>query len=122
MSVGEVALVHLADRIGGAVAELRREAVSAVVRQRRLREELSQVQAEAALIEERASRALRRKEDTLARRILARGISTLKTRDALEEEIVDARRRVSEILTALVRAENRAWNLPRRNGRAPDRT
>ena len=112
MSVGEIALVHLAERIGGAVAELRREAVTAVVRQRRLREELSQVQGEAALIEEKASRALRRKEDTLARRILARGISTLKTRDALEEDIVDARRRVSEILTALVRAEDRAWNLP----------
>jgi len=112
MSVGEVALGHLADEIGGVVAELRREAVAAVVRQQQLWEELSQVRAQAALIEERAWRALGRKEDTLARRILAQGISTLKTRDGLEGEVVDARRRVSEILTALVRAENRAWNLP----------
>jgi len=112
MRVAEVALVHLADTIGGVVAELRREAVSAVVRHQRLCEELSQFEAQAALIEERASRALRRREDTLARRILAQGLSTLKNRDALEGEVLCARRRVSEILTSLVRAENRAWDLP----------
>ena len=111
MSVGEVALVPLAGRTAGAVAELRREAVSAVVHQQRVRAELSRIGPQAASIEERAYRALRRRKETLARRILAQGIPTLKTRDALVEEAAEARRRVSELLTALVRAENRAWNL-----------
>ncbi|HEY6552757.1 MAG TPA: hypothetical protein VI669_05350 [Vicinamibacteria bacterium] len=104
----EGAFEHVAGK-GRRVVELRRDAVAAVVLHQRLREELSGVRAKAAFIEGRASRALARGEETLARRILALGICTLKTRDAIEEEADDARRRVSDILFALVRAENQAW-------------
>jgi len=92
------------------VVELRRDAVAAVVLHRRLREQLSGVRAKAAFIERRASRALGRGEESFARRILAQGICTLKTRDAIEEEADHARRRVSDLLFALVRAENQGWH------------
>ena len=120
MRIAEVALGALAGETKGAVLELRRQAVTAVVRQQRLREELAQARAQAAWIERRAFRALERGEDMLARQVLARGICTLKVRDALEEESAEARRRLAEVLTALVRAENRAWGVrpPSSRGRA----
>jgi phage shock protein A len=92
------------------VAELRRETVAAVVRQQRLREDLSRVQARAAWVEERAWRAFGRGDEILARQILARGICTLKERDGLEEELTEASRHVIELLAAMVRAENRSWH------------
>ncbi len=92
------------------VAELRRETVTAVVRRQRLHEQLFRVQARAAFVEERASRAFGRGEELVARQILARGICTLKEREALEEELAAVRRRVVELLAAMVRAENRSWH------------
>jgi len=92
----------------GAVVELRREAVSAVARQQRLREDLSAVAKQAREVEQKASRALARGEDLLARQILARGLFTLKTRDALEAELALSRTEVSRLLATMVRAEDRA--------------
>lgn len=98
------------------VAELRREAANAVARQQRLRQEAATIGAQAREIERRASLALARGEGFLARQILARGIVTLKTRDALEAELAEARGHVSCLLATMVRAENRAWGTrdPRR--------
>jgi hypothetical protein len=93
------------------VFELRREAVEAVARQRRLRERLFPVRAQADGIEEQARQALASGEDLLARQLLARGLCTLETRRQLEAELDEARRRVSRLLATLVRAENRAWGL-----------
>jgi phage shock protein A len=94
---------------GSAVAELRRKAVDAVVRQQQLREELAAIRARAYEVERQASRALARGDDLLARQILARGIFTLKTRDSLEAELVESRGHVARLLTTMVRTENRAW-------------
>lgn len=99
-----------------AVAELRREAVHAVVQQQRIREEISAIRTRVSEIERQASRALARGEDLVARQILARGICTLKTRDALEAELAEARGRVAQLLTAIVRAEDRAWLPSREQG------
>jgi phage shock protein A len=93
----------------GAVVELRREAVNAVVRQQQLREEIARIRTRAHEIEQQASRALARGEELLARQILARGIFTLKTRDTLEAELAEARGHVGRLLTTMVRTENRAW-------------
>ncbi len=93
----------------GAAVQLRREAVNAVVRQQQLREEFSAIARQASEIEQQASQALARGEDLLARQILARGICTLKTRDALEADLAETRGRVSRLLTTMVRSENRAW-------------
>jgi phage shock protein A len=92
-----------------AVVELRREAVNAVVRQQRLQEEIAAIRTRAHEIEQLASRALARGEDLLARQILSRGIFTLKTRDVLEAELAAARGHVGQLLTTMVRTENRAW-------------
>jgi hypothetical protein len=96
---------------GTTVVELRREAVSAVARQQKLREALDLVRARAAFIETRAKRALGRGEEIRARRIIAQGVCTLKERDALEEKVEEARRRVSLTLVALVQAENEVFGL-----------
>jgi phage shock protein A len=100
----------------GSVVELRREAVAAVARQQRLREQLAAVRPQAAGIQQKACRAFERGEELLARQILARGIFTLKARDALEEKLGAARQRVRELRAAVARAENRA----RRAGLRPE--
>jgi phage shock protein A len=109
MSAALVALDPFVQDTHAAVVELRREAVNAVARQQRLREEIAKIRAHARAIEQQASRALARGEDLLARQILARGIFTLKTRDALESELAETRGHVSRLLTTMVRTENRAW-------------
>jgi phage shock protein A len=109
MRMTEVALGHLPCEMEGAVVELRREAVDLVARQQRLREELSRVGPQARWIEQRAGRALERGEEILARQILDRGMCALKTRETLEEELAGVRRRVVELLAAIVRAEDRFW-------------
>jgi phage shock protein A len=98
------------------VVELRREAVAAVARQQRLREQLAAVRPQAAGIEQKACRAFERGEELLARQILARGLWALQTRDALEEQLGAARRHVRARLAAVARAESGA----RRAGRRPE--
>ena len=93
------------------IVELRREAVSAVARQRRLLEETAAVRARAGEIEAQAHRALAKGDELLARQILARGLCTLEARRALEEELAESRRRVAGLLTTLVRTEDRARGL-----------
>ena len=109
MSAALVAPNPFAQDTEGAVVQLRREAVNAVVRQQQLREEIARIRTQAHEIEQQASRALARGEELLARQILARGIFTLKTRDALEAELAEARGHVGRLLTTMVRTENRAW-------------
>jgi phage shock protein A len=109
MSAALVAPHPLVQDTQAAVVELRREAVNAVVQQQRLRQKIAAIRAQAHEIEQQASRALARGEDLLARQILARGIFTLKTRDALEAELAEARGHVGRLLTTMVRTENRAW-------------
>ena len=111
MSGTQVALHPLVRDTTETIFALRREAVEAVARQRRLRERLSPAQAQANAIEDEARRALARGEDLLARQVLARGLCTLETRRQLEGEFDEARRDVARLLTTLVRAENRAWGL-----------
>jgi phage shock protein A len=109
MNAAVVALDPCAQGTESAVAELRREALSAVVRQQQLREELDATRARAGEIERRAARALARGDDLLGRQILARGIFTLKAREALEAELVGCRAHVARLLATMVRAEDRAW-------------
>jgi phage shock protein A len=107
MSAAVVALDSYVRGTQEAVVELRREAASAVARQRRLREELGALRWRARQIERQASRALARGDDLLGRQILFRGMLTLKTRDTLEAELAESRGHVARLLTSMVRAENR---------------
>jgi phage shock protein A len=107
MSADVVALDPCAQGTQSAVAELRREAVNAVVRQQHVRDELAAIRTLACEIERRAARALARGDDLLGRQILARGIFTLKAREALEAELVLCRAHVARLLATMVRAEDR---------------
>jgi phage shock protein A len=109
MNAGVVALDPYVKGTESAVAELRRKAVRAVARQQRLLEELEAIRTQACEIERQAAGALARGEELLGRQILARGMFTLQTRDALEAEFAEARGQVCRLLTTMVRAENRAW-------------
>jgi phage shock protein A len=109
MSAAVVALDPFVRGTQEGVAELRREAASAVARQQRLREELGAIRPRARSIERQASRALDRGDEILGRQILARGMVTLKAREALEAELVQSRGDVARLLTAMVR-ESRAWH------------
>ena len=109
MSAAVVALDPFVQGKESAVAELRREAVSAVVRQQQIRDELAAIRTRASEIERQAARALARGDELLGRQILARGLFTLKTRDALEAEFVECRAALARALTTMVRTEKRAW-------------
>ena len=109
MSAAVVTPDPCAQGVPSAVAELRREAVSAVVRQQQVGEELAAIRVQACAIERRAARALARGHDLLGRQILARGIFTLKAREALEAELVECRCQVARLLATMVRAEDVAW-------------
>ena len=115
MSAAVVAPNPFAQGTEGAVVELRREAVNAVARQQQLREEIAKIRTRANEIEEQASRALTQGEDLLARQVLARGLYTLKTRDALEAELTEARGRAAQLLATMVLTENRAWRAGRQH-------
>jgi phage shock protein A len=108
MSAAEVARHPVVQDVEGAVVELRREAVNAVVRQQRLREEMAAIRTRASEIERQASQALARGDDLLARQILARGLYTLTMRDTLEVDLAESRGHVAQLLTTMVRTENRA--------------
>jgi hypothetical protein len=109
MSAAGFALDPCARVTESAVAELRRAAVSAVVRQQQVREELDAIRTQAGHIERRAARALARGDDLIGRQILARGIFTLKARDALEAELAECRTHVARLLASMVQAQKRAW-------------
>jgi phage shock protein A len=113
MSVSGVAPPFAVRDTEETIAELRREAASAVALQQRLLEENRAVRARAGEIEEQARRALAKGDELLARQILARGLCTLEARTLLEKELVESRRRVAGLLTTLVRTEDRARGLRR---------
>ncbi len=97
-----------------AAFQLRRETATAVARQQRIREQTLAARALAEAVERRATRALERGDSILARQILAREMCTLKSHEALEQELADADRWVSQLLDRVVRTEDHARLLWRR--------
>lgn len=98
------------------VVALRREAVVAVVRQNEIESRLGPVREEARRIEQEAFCAMGRGEERLARQILHRQLAKLALRDALRDELSEARRRTILLLKDAVRLEKRA----RQTGGAAD--
>jgi len=87
------------------VAELRREAVFAVVRQGEIKTRLLPLQERARLVEEDAARALGTGDEGAARGILAREMPTLVSRDALAQELLEAQRLTIQLLKDAVRLQ-----------------
>jgi len=95
------------------VVALRREAVVAVVCQEEIASRLAPVSEETRRIEGKAFVALQGGQERLARQILHRQLGTLALRDALRDELGEARRRTIRLLKDAARLEKRAWQARR---------
>jgi len=91
-----------------AIVDLRREMVTAVAHQNRVRTHLFTAETAAARVEHEASMALACGNELRARHTLSRGIRTLTVRDELELELASAGRVSARLVTALIRMEDRA--------------
>lgn len=104
----ELAIRQLISDMEGSIVHLRRETVSAVARESRLRKQLFAAEAASRGVELQATLALQRGDDLGARQILGRKIGVLKSRDALEEEMAEARDESARLVAGLLRMEDRA--------------
>jgi phage shock protein A len=104
----ELAIRQLISDMEGSIVHLRRETVSAVARESRLRKQLFAAEEASRGVELQATLALQRGDDLGARQILGRKIGVLKSRDALEEEMAEARDESARLVAGLLRMEDRA--------------
>jgi len=91
-----------------AVAALRRQAVVAVVRQEEIAARLLPLAEQSGRVEGQAAAALAGGCEVLARQILHRELATLALRDALQEELVEAKRTTIRLLKDAARLDDRA--------------
>ena len=104
----ELAIEQLIGDLEESIVDLRRETVTAVARQNRLRRRLFAAEEAAGQVEREASMALARGEELRARHVLSRQIGALKARDTLEVALVEAGRVSARLVAALLRMEDRA--------------
>lgn len=90
------------------IVDLRREMVTAVARQNRVRKDLFAAEEVAGRIEREASMALACGKELRARHALSREIGTLRARDELELALAVAGRASARLVAALIRMEDRA--------------
>jgi len=103
----ERAIGQLIGDMEESIVDLRRETVTAVARQNRLRKQLFAAEEVASRIECEATMALARGEELRARRVVSREIGVLKARDACELELADANRVSARLVAHLIRMEDR---------------
>jgi phage shock protein A len=104
----ELAITQVISDMEGSIVDLRRETVSAVARESRLRKKLFAAEEASRGVELQATLALQRGDDLGARQIVGRKIGVLKSRDALEEEMAEARDESARLVAGLLRMEDRA--------------
>ncbi len=90
------------------IVDLRRETVTAVARQSRLRKRLFAAEEASRGVELQATLALQGGDELRARQILGRRIGALKTRDALEVELAEASGQSARLVAGLIRMEDQA--------------
>ena len=101
----EVMIKQLIHDMDDAVADLRRETVNAVARQKQLEKKVQAADHLAADLEGKASLALDHDNETLARKMLADRGGVLKRRDTLREELEGAEALARQIKQDLVRMQ-----------------
>ena len=104
----ELAIGQLIGDLEESIVDLRRETVTAVARQNRLRQRFFAAEETARHVEREASMALARGDELRARHVLSRQIGALKARDTLEVELVEAGRISAGLVASLIRMEDRA--------------
>jgi phage shock protein A len=100
--------LHQIRQLEERVVALRREAVVAVVRQEEIATRLVPLAEQSGRIEGEATAALAEGSEVLARQILHRELATLALRDAVQEELVEARRTTIRLLKDAARLDDRA--------------
>jgi phage shock protein A len=122
----ERAIGQLIGDMEESIVDLRRETVTAVARQNRIRKQLFAAEEAASRIECEATMALARGEELRARQVVGREIAVLKARDAFELDLADANQLSARLVAHLIRMEDRAQAARRkrdeivRRGRAVD--
>jgi phage shock protein A len=104
----ELTITQLICDMEESIVDLRRETVTAVARQSRLRKQLFAAEESTKGVELQATLALQRGDERGARQILGRRIGALKTRDALEEQLAEASGLSARLVAGLIRMEDRA--------------
>lgn len=104
----EATIAQLIGDLEESILDLRRETVTAVARQNRLRQQLFTAEEAAGRVERQASVALTRGEELQARYVLSREIAALKARDDLEAKLAEAGSSSARLVAALIRMEDRA--------------
>ena len=104
----ELTITQLICDMEESIVDLRRETVTAVARQSRLRKHLFAAEEASKGVELQATLAVQRGDELGARLILGRKIGALKTRDALEVELAEASGLSARLVAGLIRMEDRA--------------
>jgi phage shock protein A len=104
----ELTITQLIGDMEESIIDLRRETVTAVACQSRLRKQLFAAEEASKGVELRATLALQRGDELGARQILGRKIGALKTRDDLEVELAEASGRSARLVAGLIQMEDRA--------------
>jgi phage shock protein A len=104
----ELTVTQLVFKMEEAIVDLRRETVTAVARQSRLRKQLFAAEEASRGVELQATLALQSGDELRARQIVGRRIGALKQRDALELELAEASGHSARLVAGLIRMEDQA--------------
>jgi phage shock protein A len=104
----ELVIAQLICEMEESIVDLRREAVTAVARQSRLRKRLFAAEEASRGVELEATLVWKRGDEIQARQILGRKILALKSRDALAAELAEANACSAGLVASLIRMEDRA--------------
>ena len=104
----EVMIKELIRDMDEAVAELRRETVNAVARQKQLEKKVEAAGKLAEELEAKAVLAIESKDEKLARQILGRRVDTLRSRDSLSRELDGATELARQLKNDLVNMQEQA--------------
>jgi phage shock protein A len=110
----EATIEELIGDLEESIVDLRREMVTAVARQNRVRTKLFAAEEVASRVEREASLALACGKELRARHVLSRDIGALRTRDELESDLAAAGRVSARLVAALIRMEDRAQQARRK--------
>jgi phage shock protein A len=104
----ELTITQLICDMEESIVDLRRETVTAVARQSRIRKRLFAANEASRGVELQATLAVQRGDEVRARQILGRKIGVLKSRDALEVELAEASGLAARLVAGLIRMEDQA--------------
>jgi phage shock protein A len=104
----EVMIKDLIREMDESVAELRRETVNAVARQKQLEKKVEVAGKRAEELESQAVLAVENNDEKLARQILGRRVDTLKSRESLTDELRGATELARQLKSDLVRMQGQA--------------